>query len=106
AIVDGGFNVTVLPGVHNVHATLTDYSTFEQNITTTAGNVSEVTVDLVAVHTSPGTGLGPTPTAGASPWSTPVILAIIAAVAIAVVVVAIWARGRRGGSSEVSAPED
>ena len=84
APVDGGsFNVTVLPGPYRITATLSGYTDFSQNVTTTAGNATSVTILLNPLPTS-----SPSPSTGALSIADLVLLAgAVGAVAIGVGVV-------------------
>jgi hypothetical protein len=96
-IVDGRFNVTLLPGSHEVVASRSGFVRWNESINTTAGNTTLVPIDLVPLSVSnPGGGSG-----GSSPssaWSSEevvVLVGIVSAVAIALVAVLGWGRSAR-----------
>jgi hypothetical protein len=98
-LIDGAFNVSVSAGSYVVMATLSGYSTYGGNVTTTAGNVTPVIITLQPASTRQAE---PSTSVVSSPWTTfaPFILfgiAIIAVVALALIL-------RRGGRRTLLPP--
>jgi hypothetical protein len=93
-VVGGNFNVTVLPGVHDVTATLTGYTPFRENLTTTPGNVTMVKISLLAIAPQPpnppATFLGLPAMEGYE-----VLGGVIGVLVIAGLVLVLWGRKRK-----------
>ncbi|MCI4324117.1 MAG: PEGA domain-containing protein, partial [Thermoplasmata archaeon] len=92
-VINGAFNVSVSAGTYAVMATLSGFSTYEGNFTTTAGNVTPV---LITLQPASSRQAEPSTSVVSSPWTTfaPIIILGIAIIGVAVVAL-ILSRGRR-----------
>ncbi|MCI4331234.1 MAG: thermopsin family protease [Thermoplasmata archaeon] len=84
-VSDGAFLVTLSPGTYDLRATAPGYAAWTETVTVSAGNTTNVRVDLTANPSSSPSGL--------SIGSTPLLL-LIAVVGAAVVIAALVARRR------------
>jgi Fibronectin type III domain len=100
----GNATVSLAAGTHRLEATHPSYYALFANVTLAAGQIEHLTLNLTAipvVSTPNGTG-GP-----GSPWSDPVVLALVGGVALlAVILVLLGRRGRPLEAPRTPAPDE